>query len=95
MFVKYTKFQYRQAFNQVNGLESIFEEYKKKYNVSLEQSISDRDFPLNRLEIICLLKNITGKWPKYDTVNKCKPDSEEFTEKIRREEISEYNSIYS
>lgn len=94
MFVKYSKIQYRQAFAQVKGMENIFTDYQKNYKVSLEESIKDRDFPLTRLEIICLLKNITGKWPHYSSVNKCKPDDDSFTEKLRREEIAEYRSIY-
>ena len=94
MFKRYQKSEYRKAFQQVNGLESIFEGYKRQYKVSLEQSIADRDFPLTRLEIICLLKNITGQWPKQNLVNSCRPDDDSFTEKLRREEIAEYRSIY-
>lgn len=94
MFKRYQKSEYRKAFQQVKGLESIFGGYKGQYKVSLEQSIADRDFPLTRLEIICLLKNITGQWPKQNLVNACRPDDDIFTENLRREEIAEYRSIY-
>jgi hypothetical protein len=94
MFRRYQKSEYRQAFQQINGMENIFTSYAKNYSVNISQAIADRDFPLTRLEVICLLKNITGEWPKQNLVNQCRPDDDSFTEKLRREEIAEYRSIY-
>lgn len=94
MFIKYTKNQYRQAFQQVEGFNDMFLKYASNYDVSIEQSIADRDFPLTRLEILCLLKNITGKWPKNCSIVKCSPDNDDNVKNTRQAEIMEYKSIY-
>ncbi len=93
-FRKYSKNDYRKAFEQINGMESVFTDYAKNYKVSIEKAIKDRDFPLTRLEVVCLLKNITGNWPKNSSVELCYPENDSYVMNYRRELIAEYRSVY-
>lgn len=93
-FRKYSKKEYREAFQQVSGLDDIFKKYAKNYNVNIAKAIYDRDFPMTRLEIICVLKNITGNWPINSLVTACRPEDDSYVVDYRRAEIAEYRSIY-
>lgn len=101
-FKKYEKSEYRKAFEYVDRLVSYFSKYDPKTAkqvvpenyMSFSEAIADRDFPMTRLEVICLLKKITDQWPSYFEVNKARPDDDDFVQKIRREELADYNYHY-
>jgi hypothetical protein len=95
-FIKYTKTQYREAFISIDPMaKGMFAEFKPSgLYANLEAFISDRDFPLTRLEVICLLKKVTGNWPSVQQVDSCSPDDYKATMQYRREELAEYKSIY-
>ena len=93
-FRKYSSAEYRKAFQQVEHWQDLFKDYSKNYKVSIYQAIADRDWPMTRLEVTCVLKLINDKWPSYDQIKAASPDADDFVMRLRREELEEYRSIY-
>lgn len=95
MFKRNTKQEYARTFQSIGSDAMGFKGFEpNEIYKDLFTCIRDRDFPLTRLEVICIVKVCLNRWPSQEEIAICNPDGDEATQDYREEQESDYRRIY-
>jgi hypothetical protein len=68
--------------------------YKRKYNCTTAEAIADRDYPINRNDILMLFYECEKRMPTAQEIETMHPQTDAYIAEYADEMQREYNSHY-